>query len=158
MNPNPYLIVSTTSILVGLLMKLALIALLAGFIARFARFRQLLLIEQRSPNEKLQFAAFLGVPFTVAVLVRLLASYPVLDRPTGLFPATDASLEVTALTGLMGGTIAGLVVGMMVSLPAFLIRNEAWAVPLAVLYAVAAGTARWLCPDKEEIWKFFRVY
>ena len=25
---------------------------------------------------------------------------------------------------------------------------------LAVFYAVAAGTARWVCPDKEEIWKF----
>jgi two-component system LytT family sensor kinase len=151
---NPYLNVSTTAILVGLLMKLALIALLAGFIARFARFRQLLLIEQRSPKEKLQFAVFLGVPFTVAVLVRLLASYPILDRPTGPFPATDASLEVTALTGLMGGTIAGLVVGMMVSLPAVLIRHEWWAAPMTVLYAVAAGTARWVCPDKEEIWKF----
>ena len=25
---------------------------------------------------------------------------------------------------------------------------------MAVLYAVVAGTARWFCPDKEEIWKF----
>jgi hypothetical protein len=25
---------------------------------------------------------------------------------------------------------------------------------MATLYAVAAGTARWVCPDKEEIWKF----
>jgi two-component system LytT family sensor kinase len=43
---------------------------------------------------------------------------------------------------------------MMVSLPAVLIRHELWAAPLAVLYAVVAGTARWVCPDKEEIWKF----
>jgi len=43
---------------------------------------------------------------------------------------------------------------MMVSLPAVLIRHELLAAPMAVLYAVVAGTARWVCPDKEEIWKF----
>jgi two-component system, LytTR family, sensor kinase len=62
----------------------------------------------------------------------------------------------------------GLVVGMMVSLPALLIphlvfafpagipriRYELLAVPMAVLYAVVAGSARWLCPNKEEVWKF----
>jgi two-component system LytT family sensor kinase len=25
---------------------------------------------------------------------------------------------------------------------------------MATLYAVAAGSARWVCPDKEVIWKF----
>ena len=43
---------------------------------------------------------------------------------------------------------------MMVTLPAVLIGHELWAAPMAVLYAVVAGTARWVCPDKEEIWKF----
>ena len=141
---NPYLNISAATILVALLIKLAVIALLAGFIARFGRFRQLIFIEQRSPSEKLEFAVFLGIPFTLGVLARLLAHYP----------TTDLSLEVTVVAGLLGGTIAGLVVGMMVSLPAFLIGHETLAVPMAVLYAVVAGTARWVCPDKEEIWKF----
>jgi len=138
---NSYL---AATILVPLLIKLAVIALLAGFIARFGRFRKLIVIEQRSPSEKLEFAVFLGVPFTLGVLARLLAGYP----------STDLSLEVTVVAGLLGGTIASLVVGMMVSLPAFLIGHESLAVPMAVLYAVVAGTARWVCPDKEEIWKF----
>jgi len=154
MNPNPYLVTSSTAILVGLLIKLAVIALLAGFVARFARFRKLIVIEQRTPNQKLAFAAFVGVPFTLGVLARLLANYPNLGKPTGPFPTTDVSLEATVVAGLLGGTIAGLVVGMMVALPAVLIHHEHWAAPLAVLYAVAAGTARWVCPDKEEIWKF----
>ena len=141
---NPYLNISAATILLALLIKLAVIALLAGFIARFGRFRQLIFIEQRSPSEKLEFAAFLGVPFALGVLARLLAHYP----------TTDLSLEVTVLAGLLGGTIAGLVVGMMVSLPAVLIGHEILAAPMAVLYAVVAGTARWVCPDKEEIWKF----
>jgi len=151
---NPFLNSSATAIFVSLLIKLAVISLLAGFIARFGRFRQLIFIEQRSPSEKLEFAAFLGVPFTLGVLTRLLAGYPNLGKPTGPFPITDLSLEVTTLAGLLGGTIAGLVVGMMVSLPAVLIGHEHLAVPMAVLYAVVAGTARWVCPDKEEIWKF----
>ena len=92
---NPYLNSSAATILVALLIKLAVIALLAGFIARFGRFRQLIFIEQRSPSEKLEFAAFLGVPFTLGVLARLLARYP----------TTDLSLEVTVLAGLLGGTI-----------------------------------------------------
>jgi two-component system LytT family sensor kinase len=104
----------------------------------------LIFIEQRSASEKLEFAAFLGIPFTLGVLARLLAGYP----------TTDLSLEVTVLAGLLGGTIAGLVVGMMVGLPAVLIGHEILAAPMAVLYAVVAGTARWVCPDKEEIWKF----
>ena len=73
---NPYLNSSPAATLVALLIKLAVIALLAGFIARFGRFRQLIFIEQRSPSEKLEFAAFLGVPFTLGVLARLIANYP----------------------------------------------------------------------------------
>lgn len=161
-NPPPFTVVD-------LLIKLAVMALLAGFVARFSMFRRLLLVEQRGPREKIQFAAFLGLPFMVGVLARLLADYP----------TTDLSLEVTVLAGLLGGTIVGLAVALIVSLPilliafwgkllslapalansvpAFLIphfRPELLALPMATLYAVAAGTARWVCPDKEEIWKF----
>lgn len=161
-NPLPFTVVD-------LLIKLAVMALLAGFIARFSMFRRLLLIEQRGPREKILFAAFLGLPFMVGVLARLLADYP----------TADLSLEVTVLAGLLGGTIVGLAVAIIVNLPilfmalwasllshvpalvgsvpALLIprsRPELLALPMATLYAVAAGTARWVCPDKEEIWKF----
>jgi two-component system LytT family sensor kinase len=130
---------------VDLLIKLAVIALLAGFIARFGKFRRLLFIEQRGPREKLLFAVFLGVPFGLGVIARLFSHYQ----------TTDLSLEVTVLGGLLGGTIVGLAVALMVSLPTLLIpRPEFLALPMATLYAVVAGTARWLCPDKEEIWKF----
>ncbi len=154
---------------VDLLIKLAVMALLAGFVARFSMFRRLLLIEQRGPREKIQFAAFLGLPFMVGVLARLLAGYK----------TTDLSLEVTVLAGLLGGTIVGLAVALIVNLPilaialwaaalslfpSFAHSVPAWLVPyyrpellapvMATGYAMAAGTARWVCPDKEEIWKF----
>jgi two-component system, LytTR family, sensor kinase len=135
---------TTAAILVTLLIKLGLIASLASIIARFGIFKRLIFVEQRTPRQKLQFAAFLGVPFMLAVLTRLLAHYQ----------GADLSLEITVLAGLLGGTIVGLVVGTMVGLPALLIGHEQLAVPMAVLYAVMAGSARWLCPDKEAIWKF----
>ncbi len=141
---NPNISQSPALILVTLLIKVGVIASLASIIARFGRFRRLLLVEQRSPRQKLVFSAFLGMPFMLGVLARLLARYQ----------GADLTLEVTVLAGLLGGTIAGLVVGMMVSLPAVLIAHEALAAPMAVLYAVVAGSARWVCPDKEEIWKF----
>src|SRR5208337_4897470 len=159
---------------VDLLIKLAVMALLAGFIARFGMFRNLLMIEQRGPRQKIQFAAFLGLPFMVGVLVRLLASHPPTDQSLASYPtadlslATDLSLEVTVLAGLLGGTIVGLAVALIVNLPILLIAlwvallslfptlaqsTPAWLIPyyrpeilaplMATLYAVAAGTARW---------------
>ncbi|HEV3278452.1 MAG TPA: histidine kinase [Terriglobia bacterium] len=139
MNPG-----TTTFILVTLLIKLGLIAALASIIARFGLFKRLIFVEQRTPRQKLQFAAFLGVPFMLATLTRLVAHYP----------GADLSLEATVLAGLLGGTITGLVVGMMVSLPAWLHWGEFLAPLMATLYAVTAGTGRWICPDKEAIWKF----
>src|SRR5579885_2981967 len=135
---------SSAYVLVTLLIKLGVIASLASIIARFEKFRRLLLVEIRTPKQKLLFAAFVGVPFMLGVLTRLVANYR----------GADLSLEVTVIGGLLGGTMVGLVVGMMVSLPAVLIRHELLAAPMAVLYAVVAGSARYLCPDKEEVWKF----
>ncbi|HLW79696.1 MAG TPA: histidine kinase [Terriglobia bacterium] len=129
---------------VTLLIKLCVIASLASIIARFHSFRRLIFLEERNPKQKLLFAAVMGVPFLLGVMARLFAGYQ----------GADLSLEVTVLSGLLGGTIVGLVVGMMVSLPAVLIGHEVLAAPMAVMYAVVAGTARWVCPDKEEIWKF----
>ncbi|HUY13045.1 MAG TPA: histidine kinase [Terriglobia bacterium] len=135
---------TNATILITLLIKLGVIASLASIIARFGKFKKLLFIEQRTPRQKLLFAAFLGVPFMLGVFARLLANYR----------GADLSLEITALAGLLGGTIVGLVVAMMVSLPAVLLGHEILAVPMAVLYALVAGSARWICPDKEIIWKF----
>lgn len=138
---NPYNVPETP--LVTLFIELAVMGLLAGFIARFDHFRRLLFIEQRTPKQKLLFAVSLGTPFMLGVLARLIAKYQ----------GTDLNLEITVVAGLMGGTIVGLVVGMMVSLPA-LFAHETIAPLMAVLYAVVAGSARWVCPNKEEIWKF----
>jgi two-component system, LytTR family, sensor kinase len=141
---QPTLIRPTTLILLTLLIELGVIASLASIIARFGRFRHLIFIEQRTTRQKLAFALFLGIPFALGVLTRLKAGYQ----------GADLSLEITVLGGLLGGTGVGLVVGLMVSVPALLLGHEMLAVPMAILYALVAGMARWLCPDKEAIWQF----
>jgi two-component system LytT family sensor kinase len=143
---NPLSPETPTQILITLLIKLGVVASLASITARFEQFRRLLYFEQRSPRQKIAFALYLGIPFMLGVLTRL--------SGRGSYPGGDLSLEMTVVAGLLGGTIVGLIVGMMVSLPAVLIGHEILAAPLAVLYAVAAGTARWVCPEKEEVWKF----
>jgi two-component system LytT family sensor kinase len=140
----PYFPDTPTQVLITILIKLGVVASLASITARFGQFRRLLYFEQRNPRQKVAFALYLGVPFMLGVLMRL----------SGRYPGSDLTLEITVVAGLLGGTIVGLVVGMMLSLPAVLFGHEILAAPLAVLYAVAAGTARWVCPDKEEVWKF----
>src|SRR5215472_8253269 len=97
-------------ILVTLLIKLGVIASLASIIARFGPFRRPIFLEQRTPRQKLLFSVFLAVPFMLGVFTRLLAKYE----------GGDLCLEITTVSVLLGGTSAGLVVGMMVSLPAVL--------------------------------------
>src|SRR5438034_2496118 len=147
MNANPPGI-----ILVTLLIKLGVIASLASIIARFGHFRRLIFLEERNPKQKLLFAALLGVPFMLGVLARLLTHGYAGTQLTSGYPGADLSLEGTVQAGLLGGTIGGLRVGMMVSVPGGLIplhHGERLGAPLAGAYALVAGTARWVCPDKE---------
>ena len=124
--PKPFTVVD-------LLIKLAVIALLAGFIARFSMFRRLLMIEQRGPREKIQFAAFLGLPFMIGV-------WPVyLPVPT-----TDLSLEVTVVAGLLGGTIVGLAVALIVCLP--ILAITLWTAVLTFFPALTDTLPIWMIP------------
>ena len=134
----------TLFLLVTLLIKLGVIASLASIIPRIGTFRNLLFIERRSIREKVLFSTFLGVPFMLGVLARLLARYQ----------GTDLSLEITFVAGLLGGGVAGLMVGMLVHLPAVLLGGEILALPMLAIYALVGGLVRHVCPDKEEIWRY----
>ena len=59
-------------LLVTLMVKLAVVAVLATMLVRFPWFRRILLTEKRDWPERLVFAASLGVPLTAGVLARLL--------------------------------------------------------------------------------------
>ncbi|MGH9435582.1 MAG: sensor histidine kinase, partial [Terriglobia bacterium] len=87
----------TALILLTLLIKLGVIAALASITARFGHFKRLLFVERRTSQQKVQFALFLGIPFMLGVLTRVLAGYQ----------GADLSLEITVLGGLLGGTVVG---------------------------------------------------
>ena len=133
-------------LLMTLMVKLAIVAVLATMLVRFPWFRRILLTERRDWPERLVFAASLGVPLTVGVVARVLLNYD----------AADLTLAGAFLAGLLAGPYAGALVGAMVGIPAF-VAGEWIAWPFAVGCGFAGGGLREICP-KEAIWHFSPLF
>jgi two-component system LytT family sensor kinase len=133
-------------LLITLLVKLAVVAVLATMLVRFPWFRRILLTERRDWPERLIFAASLGVPLMLGVLARLLLNYE----------AADLTLSGSFLAGLLAGPYAGAIVGAMTGLPPF-IADEWIALPFAIGCGFAGGGLREICP-KEAIWHFSPLF
>jgi two-component system LytT family sensor kinase len=129
-------------LLTTLVVKLAVMAVLATMLARYHRFRHILIFERRGWNDRLVFTAAFGIPLMAGVAARLLLSYK----------AADLTLEGAFLAGLIAGPYAGALVGVLVGTPA-LIAGEFIAVPFAIGCGFAGGGLREACP-KEAIWQF----
>jgi two-component system, LytTR family, sensor kinase len=129
-------------LLTTLIVKLAVMAVLATMLARFRQFRQILIFERRNWSDRLVFALAIGVPLMAGVTARLLLNYN----------AADLTLEGAFLAGLIAGPYAGAIVGLFVAVPA-LIAGEIIALPFAVGCGFAGGGLREVCP-KEAIWQF----
>jgi two-component system LytT family sensor kinase len=129
-------------LLTTLVVKLAVMAVLATMLARYHRFRHILIFERRGWNDRLVFTAAFGIPLMAGVAARLLLSYK----------AADLTLEGAFLAGLIAGPYAGALVGVLVGTPA-LIAGEFIAVPFAIGCGFAGGGLREVCP-KETIWQF----
>jgi two-component system LytT family sensor kinase len=129
-------------LLTTLVVKLAVMAAAATMLARFRRFRHILIFEERPWPDRLVFALSLGISLSAGVAARLLLGYN----------AADLTLEGSFLAGLIDGPYAGVTVGALVGLPP-LVSGEYIALPLAVGCGFAGGGLRELCP-KESIWHF----
>jgi two-component system, LytTR family, sensor kinase len=129
-------------LLTTLVVKLAAMAALATMLARYRRFRHILIFEQRNWPDRLVFALGLAVPFTAGVASRVLLNYD----------AADLTLEGALLAGLIAGPYTGAIVGLSMSLPA-LAAGEYGAPFFAVGCGFAGGGFREACP-KEDIWDF----
>ena len=129
-------------LLTTLVVKLAVMAALATMLARYRRFRHILIFEQRNWPDRLVFALGLAVPFTAGVASRVLLNYD----------AVDLTLEGAMLAGLIAGPYTGAIVGLSMSLPA-LAAGEYGAPFFAVGCGFAGGGIREACP-KEDIWNF----
>ncbi len=125
-----------------LVVKLAVIALIAIVLVRYHRFRAILLTERRAWPDRLIFALALGIPMCAGVVARLLLGYK----------AADLTLEATFLAGLIAGPYAGALVGVMCGVPP-LFAGEFGSLPFAVGCGFAGGGLRELCP-KPDIWHF----
>jgi two-component system LytT family sensor kinase len=133
-------------LLTTLMVKLAVVAVLATMLVRFPWFRRILLTEKRDWPERLVFAASLGVPLTAGVVARLLLDYK----------AADLTLAGSFLAGLLAGPYAGAIVGVMVGIPA-VVAGEWIAFPFAIGCGFAGGGLREICP-KEAIWHFSPLF
>ncbi|MBF8301011.1 MAG: ypdA 1, partial [Acidobacteria bacterium] len=129
-------------LLTTLIVKLAIMAVLATMLARFRQFRHILIFERRGWSDRLVFSLAIGLPLTAGVVSRLLLNYN----------AADLTLEGAFLAGLIAGPYAGATVGLLVGVPA-LVAGEVIAIPFAVGCGFAGGGLREVCP-KEAIWQF----
>ena len=115
-------------LLTTLIVKLAVMAVLATMLARFRQFRHILIFERRNWSDRLVFALAIGLPLMAGVAARLLLNYN----------AADLTLEGAFLAGLIAGPYAGATVGLLVAVPA-LIAGEFIALPFAVGCGFAGG-------------------
>jgi two-component system LytT family sensor kinase len=129
-------------LLTTLIVKIAVMAVLATMLARYHRFRHILIFERRGWLERRVFTLAIGIPLMAGVAARLLLNYR----------AADLSLEGAFLAGLIAGPYAGALVGVLVGVPAT-IAGEIIALPFAVGCGFAGGGIREACP-KETIWQF----
>src|SRR5687768_17856428 len=95
-------------LLTTLIVKLAVMAVLATMLARYRRFRHILIFERRGWTDRLVFTLATSVPLIGGVVVRRLLNYD----------AADLTLEGAFLAGLIAGPYTGGLVGFLVGLPA----------------------------------------
>jgi two-component system LytT family sensor kinase len=129
-------------LLTTLIVKLAVMAVLATMLARYRRFRHILIFERRGWLDRFVFTAAIGVPLMAGVVFRVLLNYN----------AADLTLEGAFLAGLLAGPYTGALVGVLVGAPA-LVAGEFIAMPFAIGCGFAGGGLREACP-KEAIWQF----
>ncbi|MGA1981782.1 MAG: histidine kinase [Acidobacteriaceae bacterium] len=130
-------------ILITLLIKLGVAAAVSAGLSRATRFKNLLLKSKRTWGDTLKLLAWICVPLTAGVWVRL--SVP-------NFYAADISFETTILMGLLLGPWTAMLGGAALSLPAMW-HGEYWTLPVNLAVAAIAGLYGRFT-DREEVWSF----
>ncbi len=130
-------------ILITLLVKLGVAAAVSSALARARTFQRLLFTEKRKAGETLGLLAFICIPLTLGVWVRVTVPN---------FLAADISFETTILLGILMGPLSALAGGALLSLPAML-HHEYFSLPfnLAVAF-IASSYGRFV--EEEEVWSF----
>ena len=130
-------------ILITLLVKLGVAAAMASALARSRTFQRLLFAERRSRPQTAALLAFILVPLTLGVWVRITVPN---------FLAADISFETVILLGLLVGPGWAMLGGVVLAAPA-LYHHEYLALPFNVALGLAAGALGHFV-EREEIWSF----
>ncbi len=130
-------------ILITLLVRLGVAAAVASALARSRTFQQLLFADRRRRAQTLGLLAFLLVPLTLGVWVRVTVPN---------FLAADISFETVILLGLLVGPGWAVLGGIVLSTPA-VYNHEYLTLPFNMALGVAAGILGRMV-EKEEIWGF----
>jgi two-component system LytT family sensor kinase len=130
-------------ILISLLVELGVAAAVASSLARSTNFKRLLLLRERTSKQTLQLMAWICVPLTLGVLVRVRVAN---------FLAADLSFEATAILGLLLGPWWAMLGGLALALPA-LKHGEYLALPVNLAVALIFGAFSRFA-DEEDIWSF----
>ncbi len=135
-------------ILVTLLVQLGVAAAISSALVRSREFHSRLFKEEgRSNRDAAILALALSVPYGLGVQVRFMVAN---------FKAADLAFEGIILTGVIGGTFAGMLGGALMSVPA-LYHGEYLTLPFNLLVGFIAGSLRELAgkwADREDIWSF----
>ena len=134
--------------LIPLLVRVAVAASIASFLARFSGFLNALMQEDRPLAQQSRLALSFGAVFGASAAIRVLSPN---------YEAVDQAVAGSLLAGLTGGYWTGLLAGVIASTPGMLAR-EWMTMPMLAGLGLLGGLVRDLAPDPEEIWRFSPVF
>jgi len=130
-------------VLITLLIKLGVIAAVSAVTSRALTFQRLLFAERRTTGQTIGLLAFLCIPLTLGVWIRLTVHN---------FYAADVAFETVIILGILLGPLAALLGGAVLSLPAML-HGEYLTLPFFLTVAVISGLYG-RAVEPEEVWSF----
>src|ERR1035441_597373 len=136
-------LVSDSLILITLLVELGVAAAVSSSLARSSAFKKLLLLPRRTWRQTLALLAWICVPLTAGVWVRVRVPN---------FYAADISFEATILMGLLLGPLPAMVGGAALSLPAVW-HGEYWTLPVSLGVGAIVGAFGHFT-EPEDVWSF----
>src|SRR5271169_5036706 len=136
-------VIESKLILITLLIKLGVAAAVSSALARARTFQNLLFTQNRTPPQTLGLLAFICIPLTLGVWVRLVVPN---------FFAADIAFETTIILGILLGPLSALAGAAVLSLPAML-HHEYFSLPFNLAVGVIAGLYGKFV-EEEEVWSF----
>jgi two-component system LytT family sensor kinase len=136
-------VIESNLVLISLLIKLGVAAAVSAITARALTFQRLLFAERRTTSQTIGLLAFLCIPLTLGVWIRLVVSN---------FLAADIGFETVILLGVLLGPLSAMLGGAVLSLPAMLHR-EFLTLPFFLGVAVISGLYG-RAVEPEEVWSF----